>query len=82
MPRGLKDILPRLDNAVKTVSVGLKTAAPNYVVRRCGFCEAEVALDAGDVTYGGEWYHAACWILAEPEISGAGCRSVAVTPGY
>jgi hypothetical protein len=40
----------------------------DLLVRRCGLCERELSLEAGDVTFGGEWYHAACWILVEPDL--------------
>ncbi len=52
-----------------TVAVEVQTAtAANFLVQKCGLCERELALDTGDVTFGGEWYHAACWLLAEDEL--------------
>ena len=52
-----------------TVAVEVQTArVGNFLVQKCGLCERELALEAGDVTFGGEWYHAACWLLAEGEL--------------
>lgn len=48
-----------------TVSVVEETPKGDLLVQTCGICGNEVILDAGDVTFGGEWYHAACWQLAK-----------------
>ena len=53
-----------------TVAVEVQTPrVANFLVQKCGLCERELALEAGDVTFGGEWYHAACWLLAEDDLS-------------
>jgi hypothetical protein len=28
----------------------------------CGSCKKAIALQPGDLIYGGEWYHPACWV--------------------
>ena len=35
----------------------------NLLIQECASCGNEIILDAGDVTFGGRWYHAACWQL-------------------
>jgi len=38
-------------------------ATRNLLVQTCESCGNKIILDAGDVTFGGRWYHAACWQL-------------------
>jgi hypothetical protein len=33
----------------------------DFRLRKCSRCDGEVLVDAGDVLYGEEWYHAHCW---------------------
>jgi hypothetical protein len=40
-------------------------ASRNLLIQTCESCGNKIILDAGDVTFGGRWYHAACWQLAE-----------------
>jgi hypothetical protein len=35
----------------------------NLLIQTCQSCGNEIFLDTGDVTFGGRWYHAACWQL-------------------
>jgi hypothetical protein len=35
----------------------------NLLIQTCESCGNKIILDAGDVTFGGRWYHAACWQL-------------------
>lgn len=62
---------PSRTNLAGTTTVAVEvqtTRVANFLVQKCGLCERELALDTGDVTFGGEWYHAACWLLAEDEL--------------
>lgn len=53
-----------------SIAVGIQEqqSADDFLVQRCGFCGMKMALDAGDVTFGGEWYHPACWRLAKEKL--------------
>ena len=43
--------------------------APNLLTQRCDSCGDSVIIDAGDVIYGGRWYHAKCWLVAREELT-------------
>ena len=47
-------------------------ATRNLLIQKCESCGNEIILDAGDVTFGGRWYHAACWQLEEVDSYGNG----------
>jgi hypothetical protein len=33
----------------------------SFLVQTCKICGARISVDAGDVLYGGEWFHGSCW---------------------
>lgn len=34
---------------------------PSFLVQMCQGCGTRISLDEGDVIFGGEWFHRACW---------------------
>jgi hypothetical protein len=46
--------------------------ARNLLIQTCESCRNEIMLDAGDVTFEGRWYHAACWQLEEVDSHASG----------
>ena len=47
-----------------TVSIEVQAPRPtDLLVQNCSQCGNQLILDSGDVLFGGEWYHAACWQL-------------------
>jgi hypothetical protein len=39
----------------------LSTKNDERPLMRCGSCGTKVALEPGDVIFGGQWYHVNCW---------------------
>jgi hypothetical protein len=46
-------------------------AIGSLLVQTCESCGNKIILDAGDVIFGGRWYHAACWQLADGDSRGS-----------
>jgi hypothetical protein len=60
-PAKLDLMTPKLSPAVAESREAFATR--NLLVQTCESCGNKIILDAGDVTFGGRWYHAACWQL-------------------
>ena len=59
----VSDRLNRPGTVAVEVAVQPQPSTANMLVQRCALCLNDILLDAGDVTFGGEWYHASCWAL-------------------
>jgi hypothetical protein len=43
--------------------------AGNGLLKLCGSCKKAISLEPGDLIYGGQWYHLACWNFNYPDHS-------------